>query len=98
MIRLNLWEVKKRLEMEKGRDYTITEMAEGMGLNYSGLHKAMNGKSEAIHFDTLYKMLSYFRREGLNLQLPDLITEVEAKDEGKALPPYVALAGVENRV
>lgn len=90
-VKLNLFNLKKQLEVAEGRDIDLTEMAEGMGLNYYGLMRSINGKSGGVQFDTLSKMLYYFRSKGLNVSIGDLLIEV---DEGKLLPANPALAGV----
>jgi transcriptional regulator with XRE-family HTH domain len=93
-VALNLFGLKKQLEIRTGRDYTLQEMAEGMGLNYYGLMRAMNGDTQGVQFDTLGKMLDYFRAEGLDVEIGDLFAVgEEAKKRVKSEPANLAFAG-----
>lgn len=84
-VRLNLFNLKQDLQKVLGREIDLTEMAKGMGINYWTLYNAFNGKSAGIQFDTIGKMLGYFRREGLDVSMEDLLVE---ESRGKIEPVY----------
>lgn len=89
-IRLNLFNLKKQLEVRDGRDYTLVEIAEGAGVSYYGLMRAVNGDTSGVQFDTLGKLLAYFRGKGLEVTTGDMFVE---EDAGKLTPAHPALAG-----
>lgn len=95
-VKFNLWELKKKLELHKGRDLTIIEMAEGMGVSYFSLLKAINNESGGVQFDTLSKMLEYFRGCGLEISIDDLLTVT--KTEGEQNPALVGKNAADRRV
>lgn len=80
-VRLNLFGVKNRLEKHLRREVSIVEIAEGMGVNKHGLYKAYNGDTGAVSFETLGKLLEFFRGHGLEIEVGDLFIVEEGTGE-----------------
>ncbi len=76
----NLYELRKRLELRKGRDVTWEEVATAADLNPNTVYNLAAKRSKRVDFETLTKLYNYFRAEGLEITPGDLLTveEVEA--------------------
>lgn len=75
---LDVFRAKARLEVKKGRPYSVTEMSEKTGLHRNGLRRILRGDAKQVSMTTLAALLEFFRGEGLSIQVGDLFREVPA--------------------
>lgn len=72
-VRSNLFKLKNELERIHQRDYTIEEIARASGLSRHTVTGLLKDNVKAIYFDTIVSLISFLRREGLNVGLCDLL-------------------------
>lgn len=77
---LNIFPTLKRLEVIKGRNYTIAEVKDGTGLHRNTVRGLLRASTKRIDLDSLTAFITFFHNEGLKVGTGDLLilTEVES--------------------
>lgn len=83
-VRFNLFEQLKRLEVQRGRNYPAREVARGANLHLNTVLDVLHNHTRQVRFDTLEALLDFLRREGLAVELDDLLVEAEGERGGRA--------------
>ena len=71
--RANLFELKRRLEIETGKPYSWQQMAAAMDVHHNTLYNLANDKTSGVTFDMLARLYDYFASQGLPLDAGDLL-------------------------
>lgn len=74
-MRFNLFVLKQQLEIYKGREYSWEEIARKAGLHGHTVRGMADNKKKGADLETLQKIILFFRGEGLNISINDLIVE-----------------------
>jgi DNA-binding Xre family transcriptional regulator len=74
----NLFALKRQLELKTGRAYTWGEIAEKADLNANTLYSLAKNTGQGVRFDTLGKLLNFFRKEGLEIEVGDLFVVTQS--------------------
>lgn len=74
----NLFTLKRQLEMQTGRAYSWAEIAKLADLNANTVYSLANNRLGGVQYSTLSKLLEFFRREGLDIEVGDLFAVEEA--------------------
>jgi DNA-binding Xre family transcriptional regulator len=77
-VRSNLFALKRQLELQAGRAYTWREIAEASDLTPNTVYGLARNENRGIQFDTMEKLMGFFRKEGLNIEVGDLFLVEEA--------------------
>lgn len=91
-VTLNLFHLIKQVEIAENRNITSIEVAREAGIHEQTIYRALRGELGGVQFETIEKLLGYFRNHGMTVTVNDLIAE--GNDEGKAVPASPVLAGV----
>ncbi len=75
MVKPNLFNVVNELERLKGRKLSSNEIAQRASLSRHTINNLIQGNTKLVHFETLTKLLAFFRAEGMDVNLADLLTE-----------------------
>lgn len=76
-VAFNIFALKRRLELRTGKAYTLEAMARGIGIHRNTMLNIANNKTERIDLPIVAKIIEYFRREGLRVELQDLFVVTE---------------------
>lgn len=90
-MRFNLFNLKQRLQERNGKEYSWNEIARRAGLHAHTVRGIAGNDNARVDLDTLRKLLSFFREEGMEISIQDLI--VEEENTGEMLPAEMAFAG-----
>ncbi len=71
-VKFDLVRLRKRLELQEGRNYTWDEIADGAGLHINTVYGLANNNSKRVDVRTMEKLINYFKREGLDVGPGDL--------------------------
>jgi hypothetical protein len=74
----NLFELKHRLEIIKGTAFSWSSIAKSTGLHINtllGLNGGKHVQVRRVDFETLEKLLLFFRSQGMDITLCDLLIE-----------------------
>lgn len=82
-VKVNLFTLRRNLEVEKQRKYTWVEMAEKSGLNRKTLERLAQNKYKRMDFSTLDALLNFFRDEGMPIGIQDLLIVTEDVDDSR---------------
>lgn len=69
---LDLFTLRRRLEILKGEEVPWAVIAEGAGLHPNTVYDLAENRSKRVAIDTLNKLLNYFREQGLDVGPGDL--------------------------
>ena len=72
-VKFNPFTAIQRLEMLKQRPYTLEEIANASGIHPNTLARLTKGKVRRVDLDTLEGLMSFFEREGMPVELTDLL-------------------------
>jgi transcriptional regulator with XRE-family HTH domain len=72
-IKFRLYELRKRLELKKGRDYSWEEIATQAGVSRSTIDRMVSNRKSRFDLEAIEKLLAFFEREGLATELTDLV-------------------------
>lgn len=72
-IQFNLFEVIKRLEMQKREPVTYSYVADESGLSRFTVQKIAMNHTSRVDLETLQKLVDFFDKEGLSITVNDLI-------------------------
>lgn len=75
MVKPNLFNVVNELERLKGRKLSSNEIAQRASLSRHTINNLIQGNTKLVYFETLTKLLAFFRAEGMDVNLADLLTE-----------------------
>lgn len=77
-LKANLFELKQRLALTTGREYSWAAIARASELNVRTVMDLANGNgSTRVDLTTLEKLMGFFRSEGMAITLCDLLIEVD---------------------
>jgi DNA-binding XRE family transcriptional regulator len=76
-LKFGIFALKRRLELRTGKAYTLEAMARGIGIHRNTMLNIANNKTERIDLPIVAKIIEYFRREGLRVELQDLFVVTE---------------------
>ena len=77
-VKPNLFALRRQLELKTGRAYTWGEIAEKAGLNANTVYALANNTGQGVRYDTLEKLLAFFRQQGMAIEVGDLFLVEEA--------------------
>lgn len=72
-VRWNLQQLKLQLQAKAGRPITWEEIAGQAGLSQNTLVNLNRNKTRRVDFDTLESLIAYFRAQGMDVHVGDLI-------------------------
>jgi hypothetical protein len=73
-IKYNLFSLKRRLELLKGKSYTWQEISHKTGVHFNTLHNIEGNKTRRLDLDIVAKLLDFFSREGMPVSIDQLFT------------------------
>jgi len=73
-VKYNLFSLKRKLAMQKGRPYTWKEISHATKIHTNTLQNLAGNKTARIDLDILAKLLDYFEQEGAPIEPNDLFT------------------------
>lgn len=68
----NLFTLRRRLEILKGKAISWTEVARLTGLHQNTIYNLADNRTRRVDLETLESLLTYFRTEGLDIGISDL--------------------------
>lgn len=71
-VRFNLLNLQHDLEKLRGKPISWAEIGRGSKVHPNTLSAMLNNKARRIDLETMERLLTYFRREGLNVGVADL--------------------------
>ena len=74
-VRMNLYKLRKMLELMHEQNYTWEDIAQGTGLHPNTIYNLAANRRAGVKFRTLAVLLSYFREKGLEVSISDLLVE-----------------------
>lgn len=77
-VEFNIWGLRKQLELLLGHELTYEEIARGAGVHPNTIYNLAANRSLRVDMRTIEGLLNYFRREGLEVGIEDLIVVKEA--------------------
>lgn len=82
VVQFNLLDLKRKLELAKGRRYRLDEIAQAAALHPNTLYGMSSNTSKRVDLNTLAKLLDFFNDEGLTINPGDLfVVESLAESE-----------------
>ncbi len=79
----NLFTLRRKLEIEKGREYTWEEIARAAGVHPNTVYNLAANRSKRVDVETLAKLANYFIREGMDIGPGDLFQFKPAEEAGE---------------
>jgi DNA-binding CsgD family transcriptional regulator len=76
----NLYILRKRLELLKEQDYTYERIAREAGIHPNTVYNLAANRSKRIDISTVKSLLNYFRRQGMQIGIQDLILVTEEEN------------------
>lgn len=67
--------LRRKLGLEKGRDYSWRQISEETGINYNVLLRFVRGQVRSVQYEVLAKLLDWFRAQGMQVEPGDFFTE-----------------------
>ena len=81
-MRFNLFALKQQLELAKEKEYSWEAIARATGLHAHTIRGIASNKKGGADLDTLNRVVRFFREEGMDIGIEDLIIEGEAMPVG----------------
>lgn len=80
-VEFNLFALKKKLELQQGREYSWAEMAASAGLHHNTVSRIGTNKTDRVDLATLARLLGFFRNEGMPVEIQDLFKVASTESE-----------------
>lgn len=78
ILRFNLYNLRKALEVRKQRDYETKEIAAKSGLHRNTIDRLTNNATTQVHLETLAALLAFFEDEGMPIEMGQLFVAADA--------------------
>jgi hypothetical protein len=78
IVKSNLFALRRQLELKTGRDWPWSQIAKAANLNPNTVYSLANDRLGGIQYETMGKLMDFFRSEGLEIQVGDLFEVVKA--------------------
>jgi hypothetical protein len=81
-MKFNLFALKQRLELSKEKEYSWEAIARATGLHAHTVRGMAFNRKGGADLDTLNRVVKFFREEGMDVGIEDLIIEGELMPAG----------------
>lgn len=71
-VKSNLFALRRQLELQTGRAWPWSEIAEAAKLNPNTVYSLANNRTTGAQYDTMAKLIDFFHKEGLEIEVGDL--------------------------
>ncbi len=74
----NLFALQRQLEIQTGRAWPLSDIARATGLTANTMYNLANNRTAGAQYDTLARLLDFFRGQGMEIEVGDLFLVEEA--------------------